>query len=91
MKQFVTEADESRDKQQTHSSKINMPVLILSGGEQSYVTKCIVNYYAFPWQGNFPDVGHASYAEVPRLYNKHIRNFANGAHKGFANGAYTSV
>lgn len=96
---FEAVRDGGRMSQETNNkhiaAKINMPVLILSGGEDKVISPKMHSelLHAFPLASEviFPDVGHASYAEVPRLYNRHIRNFANGAHKGFANGAYTGV
>jgi len=61
-------------------SKIKVPVLILSGAQDTIISTEMHNAVieAFPdaLQVEFPEAGHASYAEFPDLFNEEVREFA---------------
>lgn len=61
-------------------SKIKVPVLILSGAQDTIISTEMHNAVieAFPdaLQVEFPEAGHASYAEFPDLFNEEVKEFA---------------
>ena len=63
------------------SDRINVPVLILSGGKDTVISdemhKALTSAFPVAEQIVFPDAGHASYAECPEEYHAEIITFAN--------------
>jgi pimeloyl-ACP methyl ester carboxylesterase len=61
-------------------SKIKVPVLVLSGAQDTIISTEMHNAVieAFPdaLQVEFPEAGHASYAEFPDLFNEEVKEFA---------------
>jgi pimeloyl-ACP methyl ester carboxylesterase len=78
--------DGGRMSQETDNRKIcsniNIPVLILSGGQDTVISTEMHNdvVKAFPKANivEFPEAGHASYAEFPELFNQEVKKFAQG-------------
>ena len=76
--------DGGRMSQETNNreicSKIKVPVLILSGAQDTIISTEMHNAVieAFPdaLQVEFPEAGHASYAEFPDLFNEEVKEFA---------------
>ncbi len=65
------------------ASEIDVPVLILSGGNDKVIStdmhRELLEEFPKAKEVIFPDSGHATYAEIPALFNEQIRNFVNGA------------
>ncbi len=78
--------DGGRMSQETDNRKIcsniNIPVLILSGGQDTVISTEMHNdvVKAFPKANivEFPEAGHASYAEFPELFYQEVKKFAQG-------------
>ena len=62
------------------SSQVKVPVLILSGGRDKVISndmhKALISALPFAKQETIPKAGHASYAEYPDQFTKHIKQFA---------------
>ena len=81
--------DGGRMCQETDNTKIshdvNVPVLILSGGKDTVISPemhaLLVAAFPMAQQVEFPEAGHASYAEYPDDFNEQIRDFATKARR----------
>ena len=81
--------DGGRMCQETDNTKVshdvNVPVLILSGGKDTVISPemhaLLVAAFPEAQHVEFPEAGHASYAEYPDYFNEQIRDFATKARR----------